>query len=212
MSDLAERLASFERALVEMLAKRSWAKREQWCGCIDCHSMIAPRALSPSSAPRRPDPTPDKINEAFEQATRCGNGRVPAATCNMVEKNAYSFGSFMLHRNDGLQTARGRARSIGIASDIWHGRGRQAPGAREQVRQSGVRPQGRSPDYPVVAAWAGFLLFVGAGAFALGTAIHNEASAQQHAPRPEQIYYCATDVEMPAFEPCKEMKGQRDIR
>lgn len=68
MSDLAERLASFERALVEMLAKRSWAKREQWCGCIDCHSMIAPRALRPSSAPRRPDPTPDKINEAFEQA------------------------------------------------------------------------------------------------------------------------------------------------
>ena len=111
MSDLAERLASFERALVEMLAKRSWAKREQWCGCIDCHSMIAPRALSPSSAPRRPDPTPDKINEAFEQATRCGNGRVPAATCNMVEKNAYSFGSFMLHRNDGLQTARGRDQS-----------------------------------------------------------------------------------------------------
>ena len=72
--------------------------------------------------------------------------------------------------------------------------------------------KGVAPDYPVVAAWAGFLLFVGAVAFALGTAIHNEASAQQHASRPEQIYYCATDVEMPAFEPCKEMKGQRDIR
>lgn len=53
------------------------------------------------------------------------------------------------------------------------------------------------------------MLFIGAGAFALGIAIHNEAHAQQHAPRLEQIYYCAAGVEMPAFEPCKEMKGQR---
>jgi hypothetical protein len=30
-------------------------------------------------------------------------------------------------------------------------------------------------------------------------------------PHPEPIYYCATGAEMPAFEPRKEMKGQRDI-
>ena len=67
------------------------------------------------------------------------------------------------------------------------------------------------PRYRVVAAWSGSLLFIGAGAFALGMAIHDEAIAQQHAPRPEPIYYCATRVEMPPFEPCKEMNGQRDI-
>jgi hypothetical protein len=49
------------------------------------------------------------------------------------------------------------------------------------------------------------------GAFALGMAMHNEALAKQQAPCPEPIYYCARGVEMPAFEPCKEMKGQRDI-
>jgi hypothetical protein len=42
-------------------------------------------------------------------------------------------------------------------------------------------------------------------------ALHNEALAEQRAPRPEPIYYCATGVEMPMYEPCKEMKGQRDI-
>jgi hypothetical protein len=55
---------------------------------------------------------------------------------------------------------------------------------------------------PVVAAWSGFLLFIGAGAFALGMAIHNEAIAQQHTPHPEPIYYCATGEEMPLYEPC----------
>jgi len=74
-----------------------------------------------------------------------------------------------------------------------------------------MRSQERAADYSVVLAWSGFLLFIGAGAFALGMAIHNEAIAQQHTPRPETIYYCATGVEMPAFEPCKEMKGQRYI-
>jgi hypothetical protein len=63
----------------------------------------------------------------------------------------------------------------------------------------------------VVAAWSGFLLLIGAAAFAVGMAIHNEALAKQYAPRPEPIYYCATGAEIPAFEPCKEMKGQRDI-
>src|SRR5215475_1628571 len=75
----------------------------------------------------------------------------------------------------------------------------------------GMRPQERAPNYPVVLAWGGLLLFIGAGAFAVGMAIHNETLAKQQAPRPEPIYYCATGVEMPAFEPCKEMKDQRDI-
>ena len=74
-----------------------------------------------------------------------------------------------------------------------------------------MRPQKRAPNYRVVAAWSGFLIFIGAGAFGLGMAIHNEAVAEQHALHPQPIYYCATGVEMPAFEPCKEMKGQRHI-
>ena len=74
-----------------------------------------------------------------------------------------------------------------------------------------MRPQKRAPDYRIVAAWSGFLLFVGAGAFALGMAIHDEAIAKQHTPDPEQIYYCATGVEMPLYEPCKDRKDQRDI-
>jgi hypothetical protein len=73
-----------------------------------------------------------------------------------------------------------------------------------------LTPQKRPPNYTVVAAWGGLMLFVGAGAFALGMAIHNEALAKQQTPRAEPIYYCATGVEMPAFEPCKEMKGQRE--
>jgi hypothetical protein len=52
-----------------------------------------------------------------------------------------------------------------------------------------MRPQERAPNYPVVAAWSGFLLFIGAGAFVLGMAIHNEATAKLPAPRPEPISY-----------------------
>jgi hypothetical protein len=74
-----------------------------------------------------------------------------------------------------------------------------------------MRAQERAPNYPVVAAWSAFLLFIGAGAFALGMAIHNEAIAQQHTLRPEPIYYCATGEEMPLYEPCKETKSLRDI-
>jgi hypothetical protein len=69
MSDLTDRLAALEMTLVEMLAKCSWAKREQWCGCIDCHCVLARRALRHGSAPRRADAPPDKINEAFKRAT-----------------------------------------------------------------------------------------------------------------------------------------------
>jgi hypothetical protein len=116
----------------------------------------------------------------------------------MVEKtNVDSLGFALLDRNDGLQTHRGVSR--------------QTSGAGRQVRQGGVRPQKLAPEYPVVAAWAGFLLSIGAGAFALGMAIHNEALAKQQTPRPEPIYYCATGVEMPLYQPCKEMKAERDI-
>ena len=40
-------------------------------------------------------------------------------------------------------------------------------------------------------------------------AIHNETLAAQRPPHPEQI--CATGDEMPLFEPCKEMKAERNI-
>jgi hypothetical protein len=73
------------------------------------------------------------------------------------------------------------------------------------------RPQERSPDYRVVAAWSAFLLVIGAGAFVVGMPIHNESFAQPKPPRPEPIYYCATGQEFPAFEPCKERKDERNI-
>jgi hypothetical protein len=74
-----------------------------------------------------------------------------------------------------------------------------------------VRPQERALDYRVVGAWSGFLLFIGAGAFALGVAIHNETLAAQRRPQPEPIYYCATGEEIPLYEPCKDGEDQRDI-
>jgi hypothetical protein len=40
-----------------------------------------------------------------------------------------------------------------------------------------VPPQGRAPDYRVVAAWSAFLVLIGAGAFALGMAFHNGPQA-----------------------------------
>ena len=57
------------------------------------------------------------------------------------------------------------------------------------------------------------MLFIGAGAFAVGMAIHNEALANQHVPqaRESSIYYCATGEEIPLYEPCRERKDQRDI-
>jgi hypothetical protein len=60
-----------------------------------------------------------------------------------------------------------------------------------------VRLQERAPDYRAVAAWAGFLIFVGAGAFAIGMAMHNETLAAQRPPHPEPIYYCARGEEKP---------------
>jgi hypothetical protein len=123
--------------------------------------------------------------------------------------NADGPGIALLDRDDGLQRYRGSFQSNGVAfyvppaRDLGSG---QASGAGRQARQGALCPQERAPNYRVVAAWSGFLLFIGAGAFALGMAIHNEAIAQQQAPRPEPIYYCATGV-----KPCKEMKGQRNI-
>jgi hypothetical protein len=73
------------------------------------------------------------------------------------------------------------------------------------------RPQERAPNYRVALAWAGFMLFIGAGAFAIGMAFHNEAIAQHRPPTPEPIYYCATGAELPALEPCKERKDERNI-
>jgi hypothetical protein len=87
----------------------------------------------------------------------------------------------------------------------------QTPGAGRQVRQGGVRSQERAPNYQLVAAWSGFLLFIGAGAFVLGMAIHNETLAAQRQPQPEPIYYCATGEEIPLYEPCCDRKDQRDI-
>jgi hypothetical protein len=105
-------------------------------------------------------------------------------------------------------------RSNGVAvyvPSIRDGGSGEASGAGRQVRQGGLRPQERSPDYQLVAARSAFLIFIGAGAFVLGMAIHNEATAKPPAPHPEPIYYCATGEEIPLYEPCKEMKGQRDI-
>ena len=132
---------------------------------------------------------------------------------DMEKKNAHSIDSFMLDRNDGLQTGRGVARSMGVAFNappMRYIRGSQAPGGRRQVRQRRVSVQQRPPDYRVIAAWSGFLVLIGAAAFALGMAIHYEAHAKQ-ALRPTPIYYCSTGAEMPIYEPCKEMKGQREV-
>ena len=74
-----------------------------------------------------------------------------------------------------------------------------------------MRPQERAPDYRVVAAWSAFLILMGAGAFVVSMAIHNEATAKQPAPRPEPIYYCATGEEIPLYQPCKDRKDQLDI-
>jgi hypothetical protein len=122
-------------------------------------------------------------------------GRIgpPIGRCNMVENNTYSVGSFMLDRRNRWQTARGASRPIGVTfhvPPIRHRRGRQTPGAGRQVRQGGMRPEKRAPNYRLVAAWAALLIVVGAGAWCIGMAIHNnEALAQHHAPRPEATYY-----------------------
>jgi hypothetical protein len=91
-------------------------------------------------------------------------------------------------RNDRLQTYRRGPGSNGVAfyvPELRHGGGRQAFGAGRQIRQGAMRAQERAPNYRVVAAWGAFLLFIGAGAFVVGMAIHNEATAKSPAPPPE---------------------------
>ena len=39
------RIEKLEAALREMLEKCTWAKREKWCGSLDCHCQIARKAL-----------------------------------------------------------------------------------------------------------------------------------------------------------------------
>jgi hypothetical protein len=44
----------------------------------------------------------------------------------------------------------------------------------------------RGPDYRAAAAWSGFLVLIGAVAFALGMAVHYEAHAKE-APHPASL-------------------------
>ena len=61
LDEAAVRVEALEMRLVEMLAKCSWAKREQWCGCVDCHCVLARRFASrPGIAPARPDTRQDQ--------------------------------------------------------------------------------------------------------------------------------------------------------
>jgi len=57
----------------------------------------------------------------------------------------------------------------------------------------------RTPDCRVVAAWSAFLIFIGAGAFVIGMAIHN-AHANHPVPqaRESSIYYCARCMSLAA--------------
>jgi len=54
-----------------------------------------------------------------------------------------------------------------------------------------------------------------AAAVGCAAAVASAASLERRrsalAPRPERIYYCATGVEMPLYEPCNDRKDQRDI-
>ena len=132
----------------------------------------------------------------------------------MVDTDAHSVDTLILNWNDGSKTDCRSFPPSGVAVHVpklRHGRGGHTPGARRQVCQGSVSPQERAPNYPVALAWSGLLILIGAGAWCVGMSIHNEALARQQTSRPEPIYYCATGVEMPAFEPCKEMKSLRDI-
>ena len=45
VAKLEARIEKLEAALREMLEKCTWAKREKWCGSLDCHCQIARKAL-----------------------------------------------------------------------------------------------------------------------------------------------------------------------
>jgi hypothetical protein len=57
------------------------------------------------------------------------------------------------------------------------------------------------------------MVFIGAGALAIGMAIHKEALANHRAPQAREswVYHCTTGEEMPRYEPCRDRKDQRDI-
>jgi hypothetical protein len=95
----------------------------------------------------------------------------------------------------------------------------QTSGAGRQVRQGAVRAQERAPDYRVVAAWSGFLAFIGAGAFALGMAIHNEATAKPpalHSAGPahnlERIFYAILHLKTGCSDSCDHVCERRCSR
>ena len=43
--EIQNRIEELEAALRKMLEKCTWAKREKWCGSLDCHCQIARKAL-----------------------------------------------------------------------------------------------------------------------------------------------------------------------
>ena len=45
VEEAADRIEKLEAALLEMLSKCTWQKREQWCGSMGCHCQIARKAL-----------------------------------------------------------------------------------------------------------------------------------------------------------------------
>jgi hypothetical protein len=132
----------------------------------------------------------------------------------MLDTHANSIGFAVLDWNNPLQTDRGPSRSIGVTfhvPDLRHGRCGQTSRAGRNVRQDNERSHERAPNYLVVLSWVGFLLFIGAGGWVVGMVLHNEALAKQQTSHPASIYYCSTGVDMPMYEPCKDMKYQRDI-
>ena len=105
----------------------------------------------------------------------------------------------MLYGNDGLQTDRGgprfnRSCLLCASSTALEEAAKHPVPAGKFVRVAASTKA--CSDYRVVAAWSGFLTFIGTGAFVLGMAIHNEAIAQQQPPHPEPIWLRA-EVDMP---------------
>jgi hypothetical protein len=105
----------------------------------------------------------------------------------MVEENADSLDSFMLDRDGGLQELSRKLpikRSCLLCASNTDRKRQPNIRAGRQVRQGAKLGQKRAPDYPVIFAWSCFLLFIGVGAFVVGMAIHNEATAKPPAPHP----------------------------
>jgi hypothetical protein len=67
MSDLASRTEAALRAVMRA-DRQAHDKRKTDQAAID---LEATKETVPARRPRRPDPTDDKINEAFKRATEC---------------------------------------------------------------------------------------------------------------------------------------------